>query len=708
MVFESLVSTVLSYILDKYVDRIDTKSLKIALLSGKVSLENLLIKKSALIEHQLPLEVSQGLISSLFLKVPYMKLKTSPCEVEINQIFLLGKIVGRVLIEGDSASTISQYGELDASLKEQNVSSGDLLGGLVGTIINNLRVNITDIHIRVEHHIGNKRVAFGIIIPSISVFTVDENMKEVFVPTTPNVLRKVVSLKGLSIYLDTDTQSFDDSTNFKAKMKEAISSEHQFILHNFSIQGVLVHNIKEVLDFSNLLKFSTNIINLSLSSSQYRVIRELQMEQTRFNRRRFFSSCGKPNREPRSPRSSGLWWRFFYNCTIKKRNPIVFDPKTALTFLKNRKKYLKDLSTMLTKPNPKKDQEELDKLQEKFGTDVVILLRLYAKRITETQMFKDKALKLQKEELEELAAGKPKINEAQTNKNLIEFVISALKVSLNLNDKDKLATFNLNLFKGSLLQEGDIINIDGTINELLLLNNTSNDKAIFKLTKNEKMDNCCLLKLSNNKATNEQSLKVNCTQSEFFADFSLIDQIQAFLNASSGIQQEEGAPEKVKRDNTIPEIEDLLAAHKNFLVDIHFDSPSITVPTAQPISIDFGNIDITNVPYNEPRSVDKVDSYFDQFLLKITGFQIKVNDHFLCNPVEFNVSLYQSFIQLRSIGMTRLSLYIPAIQFELFREDYLSILSITDILPKNDNLSTYEEEEKQNNNNKKIQICHQF
>lgn len=680
MVLESFVSTILSYILDKYVEHVDTKNLKLALLSGKASLSNISLKKDALIEVQLPFEIKQGKIQQLSLKIPYMKLKSSPTEVEINQIFVLGEIAGSVLIEKDMASKLNNNEKLDIDLGDQDIQKGDIMNGLVGTVINNLKVKINDIHIRIESYSGGKKIAFGVMVDSISAFTVDENLKEVFVATSNDVIRKVVSLQGLSIYLDpvSDTLDNDDFIN---GMKQSMSDEnHNYILKKFGIQGVLFHSIKKDSEFENIIKFSTNIINLAFNKAQFDVMKELQFEQARFNRRRFFINCGKPDRYPRSQRSSGLWWRFFYNCAMKKKNPILFDTKKAIVFLKNRRKHLNEISEMLLNPNQSKDKNRIEELSEKYGSDIIVLFREYAKMTIKKNLKKDNKLKIDKNDIEALLVSE-KTNTCRSValKNKLEFIVSALHFSLNKDQSTKLATFKMNTFQGDVIQDSNLIKATASISEIFLYNNLFDNKVVLRIPKG-KEKYCASMGFISDKQLNENKISFNGTSPEIYADFDLLKCFMAFLSSPSYGNFDENEPVKKKRDNTILEIEDLLSVHKNLNLNVHLDSPSVIIPTKNPIILSLGNIDINTIEFKEKRSVENIDSYFDTFILGINGFKIMVGEHSIINPIDLKVQLIKSFIQLKSIGMIRVSLNIPSIEFQVTRDDYLNLLSLNDLI----------------------------
>jgi len=71
------------------VEGIDRQSLKVAVWSGTIHLQDLTLKPSALDRFQLPLKVQYGYLKSLDVKVPWKSLSSSPLEVNLNGLYLI-------------------------------------------------------------------------------------------------------------------------------------------------------------------------------------------------------------------------------------------------------------------------------------------------------------------------------------------------------------------------------------------------------------------------------------------------------------------------------------------------------------------------------------------------------------------------------------------------------------------------------------------
>ena len=86
---ESLVANLLNRFLGMYVRNFDPKQLNVGIWSGDVKLRNLELRKEALDQFHLPLNVVEGHISSLVLQIPWSNLRGKPVRINIEDVFLL-------------------------------------------------------------------------------------------------------------------------------------------------------------------------------------------------------------------------------------------------------------------------------------------------------------------------------------------------------------------------------------------------------------------------------------------------------------------------------------------------------------------------------------------------------------------------------------------------------------------------------------------
>lgn len=75
--------------LGKFIENIDPSQLKISVVSGKVKLENMKLKPSIFESLPVPFQLVQGQVGLINLKIPVLKLTSSPLIIEISDVFAL-------------------------------------------------------------------------------------------------------------------------------------------------------------------------------------------------------------------------------------------------------------------------------------------------------------------------------------------------------------------------------------------------------------------------------------------------------------------------------------------------------------------------------------------------------------------------------------------------------------------------------------------
>ena len=75
--------------LGSYVEGLHEENLKLVVFSGKIELNNLVMKDSALDNVNLPIKVIRGTLKTLKIKVPWTKLQSEPVKVIIDGVYLL-------------------------------------------------------------------------------------------------------------------------------------------------------------------------------------------------------------------------------------------------------------------------------------------------------------------------------------------------------------------------------------------------------------------------------------------------------------------------------------------------------------------------------------------------------------------------------------------------------------------------------------------
>ncbi|KAL6266404.1 hypothetical protein P5V15_003257 [Pogonomyrmex californicus] len=218
---EGLVAWVLNNYLGKYVENLNTDQLSIALLSGEVELENLPLKREALRHIGLPVEVKAGFIGKVKLQIPVRQIRTASWVIGIEQLYLVAGPINLDEYDNEAEEqAILDYKlsrldalearwradiEHDPSYYASSYSSWLNYGtSLVTNIIENLQLNIKDVHIRYEDGItlpDDNGIAFGITIGALTAQSCDAS----WIPSSTSwnltdASFKLMELDGLSVY----------------------------------------------------------------------------------------------------------------------------------------------------------------------------------------------------------------------------------------------------------------------------------------------------------------------------------------------------------------------------------------------------------------------------------------------------------------------------------------------------------------------------
>lgn len=267
---EGLVANLLNRFLGMYVQNFDPKQLNVGIWSGDVKLRNLELRREALDQLHLPLNVVEGHLGSLTLSIPWSNMRGKPLKVNIEDVYLLAapkedadydadeeeRRAHAVKMEKlDSAELLKERNTEGMSAEEQQKNES-FTTSMVTAIVDNVQVTVKNIHIRYEDSISDPGhpFALGITLADFSAISTDENWKPTFIQGGTTSTHKLATLGSLAIYWDTDakligtgrgSQSKDeqdiDHDDFIEKVREMIVrgenpslGDHQFILKPIS------------------------------------------------------------------------------------------------------------------------------------------------------------------------------------------------------------------------------------------------------------------------------------------------------------------------------------------------------------------------------------------------------------------------------------------------------------------------------------------
>ncbi|CAK7273224.1 Vacuolar protein sorting-associated protein 13 [Sporothrix epigloea] len=218
---EGLVAGLLNRFLGMYVENFDPTQLKVGIWSGDVRLRDLELRREALDQLKLPINVVEGHLGQLTLTIPWSNLSGAPVKIFIEDVFLLAspkeeaeyneeeeeRRKQRLKMEKlDSAELLKERSQEGLSQEEQKKSQS-FTQSLVTKIIDNLQITVKNIHIRYEDSISapGHPFALGVTLEEFSAVSTDNSWRPTFIQAATKSTKKLVTLGALAVYWNTDT-----------------------------------------------------------------------------------------------------------------------------------------------------------------------------------------------------------------------------------------------------------------------------------------------------------------------------------------------------------------------------------------------------------------------------------------------------------------------------------------------------------------------
>ena len=248
MVLEGLVANLLNRFLGMYVKNFDANQLKIGIWNGDVRLQNLELRREALDQLHLPVNVVEGHLGQLTMQIPFTNLRGKPVRVNIEDVFLLAapkedaeydeeeeaKRAHDVKMEKlENAELLKQRNSEGLSQEEQQKSQS-FTESVTTAVVDNLQVSIKNIHIRYEDSISAPGHPFslGLTLQEFSAVSTDGNWKPGYIQSTSTTTNKLAVLNALAFYWNSDDTLFGSGTGQKVGA-EAQGTEHGDMIEKF-------------------------------------------------------------------------------------------------------------------------------------------------------------------------------------------------------------------------------------------------------------------------------------------------------------------------------------------------------------------------------------------------------------------------------------------------------------------------------------------
>ncbi|KAL5230936.1 hypothetical protein ABZP36_029712 [Zizania latifolia] len=411
---EDQVAFLLQKYLGNYVRGLNKEALKISVWRGDVELTNMQLKPEALNSLKLPVRVKAGFLGSVKLKVPWSRLGQEPVLVYLDRIFILAEPATQVEGCNEDAvqeTKLSRVREMEIKLLEsqQQLKSelnSSWLGSFISTVIGNIKLSISNIHIRYEDIESNPGHPFaaGLVLSKLSAVTVDDLGNETFATGGDlDRVKKSVELESLALYFDSDSspwsvdKSWEDLLpsewsqvfEFRKQDSSTPSKTHAYILRPISGKAkytkVQLDEAKKTGQALQNVAIDLDDVTLSLSKDGYRDILKMADNFSSFNQRLKYAHY-RPSLPVKSdPRS---WWKYTYKVVAHemKKSSGNLSWEQLLRYAKLRKKYVSLYASLLKSDMSRlivDDNEEIKSLDRELDMEVILQWRMLAHKFVE-------------------------------------------------------------------------------------------------------------------------------------------------------------------------------------------------------------------------------------------------------------------------------------------------------------------------------------
>jgi len=371
----------------RYIDGLNEENLRVAVWRGEIDLDGLEVKKALFEGLRLPLEVVCGHIHKFKVSVPWSKLASEPVKVTIDGVYLLtrtstspsgapktpntnedaaqegwtnpGKADGdhrqkeskrpkkqipRRIVEKRIRLRWANLISAGTSGKEEsNTDQQGFWARLGAKIMDNIQINVTNVHVRLEDclNIKGKTFAVGLTFEEFLAVTSDENGNQIFLEKKvgiEKVIHKSVELRSLGVYCDAAHEMICSSEKMESdyvyqlargiwreQLQETLASKnkalderlryrdlHHFLLSPCSPSMLITRN--QSADFSKpryKIEVKFLAVQALLSKAQFSIISTLHRAYVQNS----VLSVYREHRPEDAPlENARAWWKYAYVC----------------------------------------------------------------------------------------------------------------------------------------------------------------------------------------------------------------------------------------------------------------------------------------------------------------------------------------------------------------------------------------------------------
>eukprot|EP00056_Hartaetosiga_gracilis_P013472 m.223801 g.223801 ORF g.223801 m.223801 type:complete len:4453 (+) comp13852_c0_seq3:78-13436(+) len=258
-------------VLEEYFKDLDEASLKINLLGGNAVLSNLFLHENVLIDNlDLPLHIVEGIVGTMKISIDWKAPLSNPINVVLDDVTILVKLTDVKPHDEEEEKKKAkekrrkQLEELNKSSEEDQKSASaadDLFSSKsLFSVINNLQVEIKNIHIRYEDDgsiTGCEPFSGGVVLESIFIDSANGSWEKSTKKLSKIIARKLVAMKGFGVYVQCD--EVEKLLSKHSKDTEKLRKVMQSLTHKSNVESD--SHLLNPLSFSSKLSINKKVKN---------------------------------------------------------------------------------------------------------------------------------------------------------------------------------------------------------------------------------------------------------------------------------------------------------------------------------------------------------------------------------------------------------------------------------------------------------------
>lgn len=245
--------------MNTFIQDIDTENLAIS-VSGEVELRNMKLKTSLFDDWPVPFRLEYGQVGRIYLKIPIWNLFSQPVIIQVEDVFGYVKLINipdfnpsvqKRAYRAATQAALEQFEIFEKQKREikveaQKSSSSSYTTKLLANIIENIRIEVSNIYFRFEDKMSgdNEDFALGVLLQEFSVLNCNSNFEKLGPHNKDRqdldgedgedaykaLLRyKKIRISGFSVFCDWEDVNARENGGIKL---EALNKDHEHIYAN--------------------------------------------------------------------------------------------------------------------------------------------------------------------------------------------------------------------------------------------------------------------------------------------------------------------------------------------------------------------------------------------------------------------------------------------------------------------------------------------